>query len=208
MPIVLNGTTFNNGGTAKYNTTNLKEIKYGSTTVWKKEVTVTDLINYKGWSHATMNTYPGLNSTNETSTCSYNTGLLVYSASPGVGYTDDGRIYQTIKLTSGHKYYCAAGAAGYGGCTLVITFCGGANGNKGSGGNYQGNYLWTASSTANQTISFKATTNGGDTAYIRVWYATVVDLTASFGSGNEPTLAWCNSNIGITFNGSKNVTPP
>ena len=39
MPIKLNGTTFNNGGTAKYNTTNLKEIKYGSTTVWKAEKT-------------------------------------------------------------------------------------------------------------------------------------------------------------------------
>ena len=41
MPIKLNGTTFNNGGTAKYNNTSLKEIKYSSTTVWKAE---TDLV--------------------------------------------------------------------------------------------------------------------------------------------------------------------
>lgn len=37
MSIKLNGTTFNNGGTAKYNSTSLQEIKYGSTTVWKAE---------------------------------------------------------------------------------------------------------------------------------------------------------------------------
>ena len=37
MPIILNGTTFNNGGTAKFNGTNLTEIKFGSTTVWKAE---------------------------------------------------------------------------------------------------------------------------------------------------------------------------
>lgn len=36
MPIKLNGTTFNNGGTAKYGSTDLTEIKFGNTTVWKK----------------------------------------------------------------------------------------------------------------------------------------------------------------------------
>lgn len=41
MPITIGSSTLNNGGTAKYNTTSLKEIKYGSTTVWKAE---TDLI--------------------------------------------------------------------------------------------------------------------------------------------------------------------
>jgi hypothetical protein len=40
MPIVLNGTTFNNGGTAKFNGTSLTEIKFGSTTVWKKQYSI------------------------------------------------------------------------------------------------------------------------------------------------------------------------
>lgn len=37
MPIVLNGTTFNNGGTVTFNGSTVKEIKFGSTTVWKAE---------------------------------------------------------------------------------------------------------------------------------------------------------------------------
>lgn len=40
MPIKLNGTTFNNGGTAKFNGTTIKEIKFGSTTVWKAQETI------------------------------------------------------------------------------------------------------------------------------------------------------------------------
>lgn len=39
MPIVITGQgTFNNGGTAKLGSTSLKEIKFGTTTVWKAEV--------------------------------------------------------------------------------------------------------------------------------------------------------------------------
>ena len=37
MPIILNGTTFNNGGTVTFNGSPVKEIKFGSTTVWKAE---------------------------------------------------------------------------------------------------------------------------------------------------------------------------
>lgn len=45
MPIKLNGTTFNNGGTAKFNGTTLKEIKFGTTTVWKAEEVIFDGTN-------------------------------------------------------------------------------------------------------------------------------------------------------------------
>lgn len=34
MPIKLNGTTFNNGGTVTFNGQTVKEIKFGTTTVW------------------------------------------------------------------------------------------------------------------------------------------------------------------------------
>lgn len=37
MPIKLNGTTFNNGGTAKFNGTTLSKIVFNSTTVWEAE---------------------------------------------------------------------------------------------------------------------------------------------------------------------------
>ena len=38
MPIVINGTTFNNGGTAIFNGQTVKEIKFNTTTVWKAEL--------------------------------------------------------------------------------------------------------------------------------------------------------------------------
>lgn len=41
MPIIFNGTTFNNGGTAIYNGTSLTSIKYGTTEVWRKKRTLT-----------------------------------------------------------------------------------------------------------------------------------------------------------------------
>lgn len=37
MPIILNGTTFNNGGTVTFNGSTVKEIKFGTTTVWEAE---------------------------------------------------------------------------------------------------------------------------------------------------------------------------
>lgn len=211
MPIVLNGTTFSNGGTAKYNTTDLMEIKYGSTTVWKKEVTITDKINFKGWSITQPNTYPNTNSQNEQlmpSSNAFSTGIVLYPANPAIGYTANGSIYQTVSLVSGRKYYVAVGGAGYGGAHLVANFP-----------NYTGEYwadqwqntylnnsaIWTSNVNGNYTVRLTASSDGG---YCRIWYATIVDLTGTFGSGKEPNLTWCESNIGRAFNGSKNVTPP
>lgn len=51
MPIILNGTTFNNGGTVTFNGQTVKEIKFGTTTVWKAEQTV-----FSGISVTTDNT--------------------------------------------------------------------------------------------------------------------------------------------------------
>lgn len=211
MPIKLNGTTFNNGGTAKYNNTSLMEIKYGSTTVWKKEVTITDKINFKGWSITQPNTYPNTNSQNEQlmpSSNAFSTGIVLYPANPAIGYTANGSIYQTVSLVSGRKYYVAVGGAGYGGAHLVANFP-----------NYTGEYwadqwqntylnnsaIWTSNVNGNYTVRLTASSDGG---YCRIWYATIVDLTGTFGSGKEPNLTWCESNIGRAFNGSKNVTPP
>lgn len=45
MPIKLNGTTFNNGGTVTFNGQTVKEIKFGTTTVWKAEEVIFDGTN-------------------------------------------------------------------------------------------------------------------------------------------------------------------
>lgn len=37
MPIILNGTTFNNGGTVTFNGQTVKEVQFNGTTVWKAE---------------------------------------------------------------------------------------------------------------------------------------------------------------------------
>lgn len=59
MPIVLNGTNFNNGGSATLNGTALSEIKDSGTTVWKKETTETGSLSVKGLSEDPNNiTYP------------------------------------------------------------------------------------------------------------------------------------------------------
>ena len=41
MTIKIGSNTFNNGGTAKYNTNDLKSIKWGSAEVWKKQMSLT-----------------------------------------------------------------------------------------------------------------------------------------------------------------------
>lgn len=182
-----------------------------SSLIYVNAATVTDLINFLNWSHDTYNTYPNTNSQAEMlmpSSDAYANGILIYSKSPGVGYVNDGRIYQTVNLVSGHKYYVAVGGSGYGGCTLVVNFP-----------NYTGNYvvnqwdnlylnnsaIWTSDVNGSYTVSFTATTYSDDTAYCRIWYATIVDLTAAFGSGSEPDVAWCDANIGRAFNGSKEI---
>lgn len=49
MPIKIGSGIFNNGGTAKFGSTSLKEIKYGSATVWKASTNLLDSTNYDTW---------------------------------------------------------------------------------------------------------------------------------------------------------------
>ncbi len=51
MPIILNGTTFNNGGTVTFNGSTVKEIKFGTTTVWKAETDITSLFSASDYYH-------------------------------------------------------------------------------------------------------------------------------------------------------------
>lgn len=60
MPIVLNGATFNNGGTVTFNGQTVKEVRFNGTTVWKAEQPYNDVTvasnyayggqgNWSGW---------------------------------------------------------------------------------------------------------------------------------------------------------------
>lgn len=79
MPIILNGTTFNNGGTVTFNGSTVKEIKFGTTTVWKAETAILSSGTYaSGYS----GTYRGnLNG---------NTGFNPFSYTAGSGIKYDG----------------------------------------------------------------------------------------------------------------------
>lgn len=83
MSIILNGTTFANGGTALYNGTSLSSIKYGTTEVWRRSVTLTNLIGNSD------------SSTTHTIDIGYNSGITNY---------------RTISTESGHRYYVRAKA--------------------------------------------------------------------------------------------------
>lgn len=65
MPIILNGTTFNNGGTVTFNGSPVKEIKFNSTTVWKAETPIlsdgTFASGYSGTYRGNLNGNTGYN---------------------------------------------------------------------------------------------------------------------------------------------------
>lgn len=67
MPIKIGSGTFNNGGTAKYNTTALNSIKYGITEVWKKMTYFFDGGPISGYSWSTgYNAYANMSASGTT----------------------------------------------------------------------------------------------------------------------------------------------
>ena len=113
-------------------------------------------------------------------------------------------ITQSITWTNGHKYYYFA----YGYCTTNQTLALDVANKGGSIKIAVGNSKWTKGGTI-----FKPNFSGSNvisvnyaesTGYTYVDGIGVVDLTAAFGSGNEPDLAWCDANINY-FDGSTTV---
>ena len=118
-----------------------------------------------------------------------------------------------ISLNSSHKYYARyevyhTGASGTAGLYWPIAepymfeaaSLGTAN-------------QWNIVGNVNNRSSFTSTTSGqlrvdynNSKATTSVWYDGVmlIDLTAAFGSGNEPSTAWCNSNIPF-FTGTRRI---
>lgn len=92
MPIKLNGTTFNNGGTVTFNGQTVKEIKFGTTTVWKAETPVLSSGTYaSGYS----GTYRGnLNGNTGYNPFSYTAGSgIKYDGGLASGNTRAGNVY-------------------------------------------------------------------------------------------------------------------
>ena len=220
MPVYdYNGTTnseikkiYDNNGTTSYEIGKAYD-NNGTTSseVFASAVTVTDLINFKGWSAITLSQHPNLNSQDEMlmpSSSAFSSGVLLYTKAPGIGYINNARISQNISLTNGHKYYIAMGTAGYGGCQMSVTFLS-------FSGTYSGQYdtysvcdrsaIYTASSTTSYSVIIEPITSEDNYAYGRMWYATAVDLTAAFGSGSEPNVSWCDTYIGRSFGGTKEI---
>lgn len=201
MPIILNGDTFANGGTAMYGDTSLSAIQVsidGGTAVevWRRSVTCTDLVNWNGWStggavnhggEATAGVYSGIQCVSGTST----------------GRTN-GSISQDISMVNGHVYWLYYGTYSMNGFTVATPL---GNRSFGSGTSQVNELVTYTGTTGSQRVQayYSGPDNTGS-AYGRLCNMNIVDLTASFGAGNEPTAAWCVSNLGI-FNGSKTVTP-
>lgn len=113
-------------------------------------------------------------------------------------------ITQSITWTNGHKYYYFA----YGYCTTNQTLALDVANKGGSIKIAVGDKVWRKGGTIfkpNFSGSHVISVNYAEsTGYTYVDGIGIVDLTAAFGSGNEPDLAWCNENINY-FDGSTTV---
>jgi len=119
-----------------------------------------------------------------------------------------------ISLNSSHKYYARyeiyhTGATGSAGLYWPI-----AEPYMFEGQSLGSANQWNIVGNVNNRSSFTSTTSGqlrvdfnNNNAAGTVWYDGVmlIDLTAAFGAGNEPSTAWCNSNIPF-FTGSRRIS--
>ena len=206
MPIVITGQgTLSNGGTANFvsggETTSLSSIKVsinGGTAVevWKKSVTCTDLVKWNGWS-----TQGSVNTSAEAAAGL--TGIQCISGASSVGQAV-GKIYQNISMVNDHKYWLYYGTYSMDGFTVETPL---GNASYSSGTQQKSQIVtYTGTSGSKQVAAYYSGSNDTSSAYGRLCNMNIVDLTASFGAGSEPTASWCATNLGI-FNGSKTVIP-
>lgn len=139
------------------------------------------------------------------------TNLL--KAVPNGHYPLFGR-YDTLGIPSGHKLYIQLlGAASVSG-TVKIQLVQGGIGADNNGGQYNFTFPYNTSGQVSTLITAASIVNGFDfaaTAYslggswIEVGNVLIIDLTAAFGAGSEPSQAWCDSNL-TYFDGSRQFT--
>lgn len=107
MPIILNGTTFNNGGTVTFNGSTVKEIVFGTTTVWKAETTI-----YPG---ATVSNLTANSGSYSTANFSTQVGSGTNTSSTVLYVPIDLTDYTTITVTG---TWSVTTVAGYSGCFI------------------------------------------------------------------------------------------
>ena len=120
-------------------------------------------------------------------------------------YGDTGhRAYFQFPITNGHKYYACCKVYG----TTKIEKKAGTTFTTVSRDDTSWGYitlLLTADATTTEQIRIMSSYGTEDSGYFAT--INVIDLTATFGSGNEPTEAWCLANIPY-FDGTKSLTNP
>lgn len=205
MPIIYNGETFSNGGSATVDLgdgdVNVTEI-YASVDgsdpvqVWIRAITCTDLVNWNGWATGGL-----VNQSGEGTAGAYTGIQCVSGTSTGRA---NGSISQNISMVNGHVYWLYYGIYSMNGFTVATPL-----GNRSFGsGTSQVNELvtYTGTSGSQGVNAYYSGSDNTGSAYGRLCNMNIVDLTASFGAGNEPTAQWCATNLGI-FNGSKTIIP-
>lgn len=117
-----------------------------------------------------------------------------------------------MSLVQGHKYYisCRAGKLGDSNAAVEMRFP--AFGITARSSGYQSdlnydNILTFNGTSGSYTATFANWQYGPDISglYGRIWHMDLIDLTAAYGAGNEPSLAYCKQNF-REMQGSKTVT--
>ena len=185
MPIVLNGTNFPNGGTAKLGSTSLKEIKFDSTTVWKAQIELLNSTNGNTWTSYIANS----SQSNGTITVQSNGNLYIQASTWISSWADCRAFYK--KLTE-----CTAVTS------LTITYSNSKNNFNAAATWFSicktpNNYVFYSGNSGSGEI--KATNVGGSAhsnATITWTWSTPTDLSDYYicmkcttqGSDNKPTV--------------------
>lgn len=120
----------------------------------------------------------------------------------------------TIALIKSHKYYISFRVAQYGDATKVIKVLWpddssiplGTAATPQTGTWYRASNVASVAHNSSGMYSIRFEVSGVDASQFTYFdQMMLVDLTAAFGAGNEPTVAWCNENISY-FDGTKSLS--
>lgn len=181
MPIKLNGTTFNNGGTAKFNGTSLKKIVFNSTTVWEAQYDVLAGGTYK-------NSYSG----DYSGSLNGNTSYVPFSYTSGTGITYDGSLARNNTRTGRVYITTQINASNY--SSIVFKFS--TSGASWSGYNTRSGFtscrlqFGLASALGSATTSPTFTASKSITSGTTINSSYTIDISAQ--TGNQYIAIWVN----------------
>ncbi|MEG0617596.1 MAG: hypothetical protein RR508_08550, partial [Oscillospiraceae bacterium] len=139
------------------------------------------------------------------------------NAYKGVNIVDDNNVaYHNVYYTGGHKYFYSYACGEYGDMegkmTVYSPFCSAISNGSGDVGDAgavaEASGIWTAPYTGKGKIEARITGGWTSDRYrAQLYYCDVVDLTAAFGAGNEPSVDFCIQNM-KAMSGTKSVYAP